>query len=244
MEMKDFISRFNFRSKSVLDHLQKGDLPLQKDDFTLNKVRKGKELFLEGSFPKRIYIIKRGKVKLFQRDPDGGEQIVYIYSSGEMFGYRPLLCEGAHPASAVAIEDSSIYYLSIDRFKSALGQSALLSNILLQNLSHEFTVLVNRIAVFGQRTTRERLALSLLILREKYRKPDGQYGEISLSRADLAAFVGTTIETVARLVTRFRQDNIIRLVGRKIAVTDPHALMDLADCMTFDHKGSNQEALN
>src|SRR6185295_1239618 len=222
------ISKYHFGSTSVLNLLPKEDLSLFQKQLKLKKFKKGHELFQEGNSPKGIYILKRGKVKIYQETQSGTEQIVYIYTPGEMFGYRPLLCHEHHPASAKTLEECSIYFLDAKDFLDVLEKSAALSNILLQNLSHEFTVLINRIAAFGQKSVKERTALSLLILREKYKKPNGEaYGEIYLSRADLAAFVGTTIETIARMITKFKKERIIKIQGRKIIINDVKALYQL-----------------
>lgn len=223
------ISKYRFKSESVFDSLPQADLGLFKKALKLKKVRKGKVLFHEGAYPKGVFILKRGKVKIFQRSQNGTEQIVYIYVPGDMFGYRPILSNDKHPASAMTMEESGIYFLSVDNFNKILIRSASFSNILLRNLSHEFSVLVNRIAAFGQRSVKERLALSLLMLSEKYQKsPREQNVEILLSRTDLASFVGTTIETVARVIGQLKQERIIATLGRKIVIIDSKTLYRLA----------------
>ena len=227
--MRD-ISKYFFTTDPVLESMSPYEAQLFKAQLKLKRVKKGRELFMEGSYPREVYIVKRGRVKLYQHNSDGSETIIYIYSAGEMFGYRPLLCGEKHPASAMTMEDCGIYVVSSKQFLGFLKAGNSLSTILLRNLSHEFTVLVNRIGAFDQKTVKERLALSLFILREKYRKP-GERGqvEISLSRADLAAYVGTSVETLARILTRFRQDGMIRTVARKIVIVNERALMSIID---------------
>jgi CRP-like cAMP-binding protein len=223
------ISKYHFNNKSVLTALPEDDLLLFRQYLNLKKVRKGKELFQEGTPPRGVYILKRGRVKLYQRMQNGGEQIVYIYTPGEMFGYRPLLCNERHPASAMTLEECGIYFLSITAFLATLKRSSALSNILLENLTREFTVLVNRIASFSQKSAKERVALSLLILQETYRRPETEQVEIALSRADMAAFVGTTNETLARIISKFKKERIIRVIGRKIVIRDAAKLYQLAE---------------
>lgn len=218
------ITKYYFSSKPLLNSLPPTDLMLFKKHLKLIRIKKGRELFQEGSRPKGVYILKRGKVKLYHRTQTGSEQIIYIYTQGEMFGYRPLLCQDSHPASAKAIEECGIYFLSAEKFLEMLSKSMVLSNLLLQNLSHEFTVLVNHIASFSQKTTRERIALSLLILQEKYRKSGQDQVEIALSRSDLASFAGTTQETVARAISRFKSEDVLQIKGRKIIITNEDAL--------------------
>ncbi|MFN8340263.1 MAG: Crp/Fnr family transcriptional regulator [Cyclobacteriaceae bacterium] len=222
------ISNYSFKSESVFDSLKQSDLAMFKKSLKLKKIKKGTILFHEGAYPKGVFILKRGKVKIFQRSRNGSEQIVYIYVPGDMFGYRPILSNDRHPASAMAIEDSGVYFLSPENFNKILTRSASFSNFLLRNLSNEFSVLVNRIAAFGQRSVKERLALSLLMLNEKYRQSPQESAEIVLSRTDLAALVGTTIETVARMVGQLKQDRIIKTLGRRIVIMDSKSLHKLA----------------
>ncbi len=225
---KPSVSKFYFNSKPIFESLSKEELLKFKALTKLKKIKKGRELFQEGSYPKGVYILKRGKVKIYQRTPSGGEQIIYIYTPGEMFGYRPLLCGDRHPASAMTLEECGIYFMTEWSFLKALENSTSLSTILLRNLSHEFTVLVNHIAAFAQRSAKERIALSLLILREKYRKPDSAHPpEISLSRSDLASFAGTTNETLARTISWFRAEKVIKINGRKIMINNEDALYSL-----------------
>lgn len=221
------ISKYFFAIKPLFETLPDHESKVLRSQLRQEKVRKGKELFQEGTYPKGVYILKKGKVKIYQNKQNGGEQIIYIYVPGEMFGYRPLLCGERHPTSAKTIEECSLYFLPSKIFLEALRKSTFLSNILLQNLSLEFAVLVNRIAAFGQRPVKERLALSLLILQERYRKPGVTYPEILLSRADLAAFVGTTIETIARILTKFKTEKIIKVSGRKIVIMNAKILLQL-----------------
>jgi CRP-like cAMP-binding protein len=224
------IRHYFFTTKPILEALPNADRDLFKEHLRLKKIKKGRDLFREGIYPKAVYLLKRGKVKLYQRGTNGSENILYIYTPGEMFGYRPLLCNETHPATATTIEESSIYVLPSKYFVRTLEKSTALSNYLLENLSHEFTVLLNRIGAFAQKSVKERTALSLLILRERYHKPDGKgETEITLSRTDLAGFVGTTVETIARIITKLKKDKIIKTNGRRIVIVNDQALTSLMD---------------
>lgn len=77
------------------------------------------------------------------------------------------------------------------------------------SLSHEFTVLTNRLNVFAQRGIKERLALALLILNEKFRTAENKDGisEIKMNRTDLANYVGTSLENLGRTLTTFKEKN-------------------------------------
>lgn len=226
--MSNDISQYFFSSSPVIGALNKSDVARFREHLRLKRMAKGKELYHEGSYPKAVYILKRGKVKIYHEGPSGTEKIIYLYSEGEMFGYRPLICGEKHPASAKTVEESSIYVLPAKQFLRVLSESTSLSNVLLKNLSHEFTVLVNLIGAFAQKSVKERTALSLLILREKYRKGDkGGAVYITLSRSDLASFVGTTIESIARIIRWLKDEKIIKTYGRHIVIVNERELLKL-----------------
>ena len=103
--------------------------------------------------------------------------------------------------------------------------------MLMKNLSHEFGVLVNVIATITQKTVRERVALTLLILQEKFK--DNLNGEneveIVLTRADFANIVGTAVATLVRLMHDFKEEEVIRTEGRKIVILNKIRLLEIAD---------------
>jgi CRP-like cAMP-binding protein len=67
------------------------------------------------------------------------------------------------------LEESRIAFIPKEDFLETLNQSQVLSRRLLKTLSHEFAVLANSLSMFGQKSVRERLALQLIVLREKYK---------------------------------------------------------------------------
>jgi len=224
------IARFHFKGTPILKVLQQEDLKWIAENSREKKVKKNFELFREGDFPKQVFILKKGKVKIFQTTTEGNEQIVYIYVPGDIFGYRPLLCNEKHPVSAKALEDSTLLFIPRIRFQDLFERSARLSQILLRNLSSEFSVWINFITAFAQYSVKERLALCLFILAEKYKKsrPSNQI-EINLTRKDLASFSGTSIETLARMLTKWKNEGIIVVKGRKIIIRDELRLSQLID---------------
>jgi len=101
----------------------------------------------------------------------------------------------------------------------------------MKNLSHEFGVLINFIATFTQITVRERVALTLLILQEKFKDDVDEDNEIQiiLTRADFANIVGTAVATLVRLLHDFKEENLIRTQGRKIFIKNKLQLLEIAD---------------
>jgi CRP-like cAMP-binding protein len=194
------LTSYYFISSPITESLSQKERDVLLSHSTEKKYPRGSVLFEEGSVPKGVYIIERGKVKIFQRTLSGSDQIMNIHVAGEVIGYRPLLCNERYPVTAIALEVCTVTFIPKKDFLALLKKSFALSNTLLKFLSHEFTVWVNTISVLARTTVRERLLLNILILTLKYREKLKWPIRISLSKADLAGLIGTSNETLARML--------------------------------------------
>jgi len=164
-------------------------------------------------------------------DGEGREQIIYVANTGELLGYHAVLSDDSYPDSAAVLEQSIIAFIPKEDFLEAIRLSDVLSRRLLKTLSHEFAVLANSLSLFAQKSVRERLALQLVVIREKY-KADFEPGapiEINMSRTDLASLVGTARENVVRMLSEFKDEGILETRGRKIIVLDVKKLIKIAN---------------
>ena len=188
-------------------------------------------IFREGAYPSGIFYLKSGKVKKYKVAKDGGEQIIYVANTGELIGYHAILAEDRYPDSAAALEESIVAFIPKEDFLDVLERSTVLNKRLLKTLSHEFAVLANSLTLFTQRSVRERLALQLVVLREKYKVnfQPGMPVEINMSREDLASLVGTARENVVRVLGEFKEHGLIETKGRKIIVLDVKQLINIAN---------------
>jgi CRP-like cAMP-binding protein len=225
------IDKWDFKSESILEDLPKTDLDMLMARRTEQVYRKGQVIFREGAYPSGIFYIVDGKAKKYKMDRDGREQIIYVANTGELLGYHAILSEDNYPDSAAVLEDSTIVFISREAFLGTINQSDILNRRLLKTLSHEFAVLANSLAMFAQRSVRERLALQLIVVREKYKVnfEPGMPVEINMSRDDLASLVGTARENVVRMLSDFKQEGSVTTKGRKIIVLDVKKLIEIAN---------------
>lgn len=223
------IEKYHLTSELIFDGLSQRELKLLREQTTRIEIKKNKLLFKEGSYSKGVYILKKGKVKIFQLNKSGEEQIAYIYSKSDVLGYRPLLCNEVHPVSAMALEDCQISFIPKKCFLDVLDESIMLSKRLLETLSHEFTVWVNTLSLLAQQPVRERVALVLLILNEQYRRNGEVHTVINLSRDNMAGYARTTVETLARVLRLFKDEKIIKTEGRKITILKKTELEKIND---------------
>jgi CRP-like cAMP-binding protein len=225
------IDKWDFKSESILADLPAQDLRVLMARKLEQVCKKGEILFKEDAYPSGIYYLVNGKAKKYKVDKDGREQIIYVANSGELLGYHAILAGDSYPDSAAVIEDSHIIFIPKEDFLEAIHQSDVLNRRLLKTLSHEFVVLTNGLTLLAQKSVRERLALQLVVVREKYKEDfgPGESIEINMSRDDLASLVGTARENVVRTLSEFKNEGILETRGRKIIVLDVKKLIKAAN---------------
>jgi len=224
------IDKWDFNSQSILADLPDEDVRMLSEYQTTQCYNRGDVIFMEGAYPSGVFSILGGMVKKYKLDGEGREQIIYVAGTGELIGYHAVLSEDRYPDSAAALQESTVAFIPKEDFLFAVNRSDLLSKRLLRTLSHEFTVLINNLTLFAKRSVRERLALQLIVLREKSKldfKPGSQV-EIDWSRDDLASLVGTARENVVRILSEFREAGILETRGRKILVLDVKKLIEIS----------------
>jgi CRP-like cAMP-binding protein len=225
------VERFIFKSDSGFTSLPDKVKAAFLNQMIVKQIKKGQSIFIEGNYPSGIYFIKKGKVKKYKTLNGGKEQIIYVCCEGELLGYAALLGEERYPDSAAALTEASIGFISKEKLVRLLDQYDELSKMLMKNLSHEFGVLINSIATFTQKTVRERVSLTLLILHEKFKDNLNENSEvqIELTREDFANIVGIAVETLVRLLHDFKEEKLIVTQGRKIIIKNNSRLLEIAD---------------
>lgn len=189
--------------------------------------KKGQLVFYQEGIPTGAFLLKKGKAKIYKTGEYGKDQIFYIYKEGDLFGYHALLCNEKYEDSCEVLEDSEVVFFNKYDFDLLLQKISNLNALLMQNMSHEFGVLVNTITILAQKNLRERLALYLLVLHERY-SHQGEQVEIILPRQDLANIIGTTRESLGRLLKEFKEDKFIQIKKRSIEILKMEKLKKIA----------------
>lgn len=207
-------------TQSGLDNfIQDAQRALNLTDLCKNKkvktFKKKTELFTEDDTPSAVFFIKSGNIKTFKSHPDGKELITNLYTTGDFFGFEPLLENGVYKDTAVAIEDSEIILIPKNDFLILLNSQADLSasfiSLLCRKVSDKESQLVN----LAYNSVRQRTAEALL----KVGGMSAEKEKISISREDLAKLVGTASESVIRVLSDFRDEGLIEIEAGKIKVT-------------------------
>lgn len=211
------------RSNSLLGGLCSEEVTNLEEHKTCNYYKKNQSLFLEGSFPRGVFCINQGKVKVFKRGDEGKEQIIHIAKGGEMVGFRAMFSGDPYNVAAETLEESNICFIAKDDFLNMMDTNATLRNGIIKELSKELSDRASFITNMAQKSVRERLAFALILLKGVY-EPE----PINLSREDMANFVGTATETLIRLLKDFKEEGIIEVQTRKLTILNLDRLVSIA----------------
>lgn len=221
------IQPYLFENSFILTDLPEKELDLCREGFQTSFRKRGDVLFKQGAFPAGVYWLLAGKVKISQQTPGGQHQTLYIYSDGDLIAFRQTIAREANPVSAVLLEDSRVGFMPAGLFRDILEASPVFTRNVLTALAREFTVWMNRMTAIAQFEVRRRLILALLILHEQYRRSGGAPGLVTITRTELAEYVGASLETVVRALNVLKSNGLARIHGRSILLPDPVALLEL-----------------
>jgi CRP-like cAMP-binding protein len=219
------------RKRSLFSDLPEAQLCSISDHKNLISHRRGQILYYEGTKPLGIFCINSGVVKVYKTASNGKEQIIHLAQKGDFLGYAALLGEENYTNSAMIIEDARICFIPREPFLNTLLKNTEFFKRITKQLSHEIGVMEDKLTDATQKSIRERLAFVLLQLANSYgvEGAGNQKIDLVLSREEIAGIVGTATESVIRLLSEFKKDDLIELDGKKIIVKDKRGLARLSD---------------
>ncbi len=220
--------KYSFNNEDLFSELSDELVGAIKKNSVLIHYKSGESIFKEEDDPTGIYRVIKGKVKKFTSTNFGTDHVFYVCKELEYLGYHAILSLEAYADSAAALTDCSVLFTPKDIFLDAVNESHQLSQRLLKSLSHEFGVFLNATKLLAKHTVRERTAINLLILHDKFKTGDSEDVEIIIHREDLANMVGTAIESVVRMLKEFKEDNFIKTKGSTIVITNLSALLKVS----------------
>jgi CRP-like cAMP-binding protein/CheY-like chemotaxis protein len=189
--------------------------------------KKKDDIFREGGYPKGIFFVNKGKVKMFQTNEMGKELITGLYGKGEFFGYLSLLQDEKYTSSASVLEDTEIYMIPKEDFFSLIYRNSEVSRKFIEMLSNNLKENEKQLVRLAYNSVRKRVAEALIKLSDKYKKDGEDKFSMNVSREDLANMVGTATETVIRTLSDFKEDKYIEVSGGTITVLNYEKLSRL-----------------
>ena len=191
----------------------------------------GELLFSEGEPCNGLHIIAQGKVRLFKTSVNGREQVLSVNATGESVAEIPVFDGGPYPASAVALEETEIVFISRRDFNAYCLEHPEVPLKVLTVVGARLRNLVGIIEELSFTTIRQRLISALLKLAQSEGKKTERGIEFQLptSHQELANQLGTVRELISRNLMRLQAEGLLDVDARQIVVKDVEGLSALLD---------------
>ncbi len=193
-------------------------------------VRKGTDLFRMGERFGAIYAVRSGCLKTYMPTPEGGEQVIGFHLPGELVGLDAIT-EGYHPCSAKALQSTSVCKIPFRRLENLGEQVPNVRQQLVRLLSRAIRDDERFVTLLGKKTALQRLAALLMSFSARFRERGFSPLEfrLSMSRFDIANYLGLDAATVSRLFTRLQREGAVEVARRHIRIRNLDQLADLAE---------------
>ena len=191
------------------------------------RFRRGEVIFHLGDPGDALFIIVSGEVKISLPSEAGDEAILVRLARGDVFGELALLDGAPRSATATALTAVETVVLPRDRFRELIANEPVVRDALLASLAAELRRLTTHVEElhFLDITGRLAACLSRLATDGGTALPDGAIQlKTSLTQGDLASMVGSTRQSVNKLLRQFTDDGYLRLERDAIVVTDLEGL--------------------
>lgn len=222
------------------DTLQSLPLFSELDNEQINKVSsiseikhlsKNEILFLEGDFYRGFYIQLKGAVKIYKTSAEGKESVVHIIQPYSIYADIPLFEGKNYPTSAQALEEGSALFIPQEGFIKIIKENHEVSLKMLAGFAKRLKFMVNQIDDIQNKEVKNRLAKYLLTEIKKNGTSNLPEPMVKLivPKTTIASYLGTITETLSRTFSKLQNENIIRVDGKKIFISDIYKLKDLAE---------------
>ncbi len=192
-------------------------------------INRGEFLFRAGDPLPSIFCVRSGSVKTFTTTDDGAEMVTGFHLPGELLGLNGISSR-ISPSSAVALETSSVCEIPLERIEDIRTQLPELQTQLLKIMSSKILHMQSLMLLLSRKSAEERLAALLISLSSRFKQRGFSPSEfyLSMSRNDIANYLGMAVETVSRVFTRFDEEGLLTVRRKYIHLHDTERLKQLA----------------
>ncbi len=200
---------------SELDRIIQRGRPLQRHA----------HLYREGDTFTSVFAVRSGALKAYRTTDNGREQVTGFYLPGEILGLDGL-ADARYATSAIALETAAICEIPFDAMEKLGVAMPKLQRHFMRLMSREISYDRQLITLLGKNTAAERIVALLLSLssRNSRRQLSATRFRLPMSRSDIGNYLGLTVETVSRTLTRLQRDELIQVDNREVELLDAAAL--------------------
>jgi len=192
------------------------------------RVGRGASLYHSGDRFESLYAVRSGAFKTVGVSREGTEKITGFHLPGELLGLDAIN-GGRHGYNAVALEDSEVCIIPFAQLEQMALTLPALQHQLLRLVSGDISRDHGLMLLLGSMTAEQRLAAFLLSLARRHQRL-GYAGDrflLRMTREEIGNYLGLTLETVSRLLSRFQREGFIAVHQRDVEILGKDLLMEI-----------------
>ncbi len=192
-------------------------------------VEKGHQIYHQDQAFSAVYAVRLGCFKTIRTTADGREQVTGFYFPGEIFGMDGI-AQSRHTNTAIALETGAICEIPFDRLQDLSMKISSLQKHFFQLMSSEITAEQELITLLSKNSAEERMAALFLSISTRFaqRNQSSMRFRLPMSRGDISNYLGLTVETVSRILSRMQKAEVIRVDNKEVEILDIERLRGLA----------------
>lgn len=185
-------------------------------------------LFEQGQKAEFVFSVSEGTIRLFRLLPDGRRQILGFAIKGDFLG---VALDDAYDATAESVEPVRVCRIPRPAFVQMVDEKPHLLRKLHEISGRELHLMQDQMVLLGRKNAEERIAAFLLTYRERLARvaPRSVTVPLPMSRSDIADYLGLTIETVSRTISKLAREKLIVVVPDGIRMLDVDRLSALGN---------------
>ncbi|HEY1802627.1 MAG TPA: Crp/Fnr family transcriptional regulator [Terriglobales bacterium] len=186
----------------------------------------GTMLFIAGEHVTGLFVVVSGKIRTFQQNAEGREQVMHVDTTGATIGDVPVFDDGPYPASAIAEEDTEVLFIPKQDIRTFCLEHPRFALKALKLMAERVRKHAGLVRILSLHEVGQRLALFLIA--EANKSKSSVSGVVTfrleLSNHEIATCIGSVRDVVSRALARLQQDKLIAIKKRQITIPDFEAL--------------------
>jgi len=192
---------------------------------------KDSEVFAQDEEARSFFLLLSGHVRVVRTAADGTQVIARYINEGELFGIAVAMGRSTYPASAIAAVDCVVLTWPNSAWAAVQAGAPSFGAEAFRTIGSRLAETQAQVMEMATQQVEQRIAHALVrLVNQSGRKTDdGIEIDFPITRQDIAEMTGTTLHTVSRLLSAWEGEGIVRGGRQKVVVTDPHALVLIAE---------------
>ncbi len=188
-------------------------------------------LFRQEDLSASLFVVKSGSFRSFIWDTDGSEQTIGFYLPGELIGLDALQQNKRHYCTVVALETASVCDLPVSRLNDLCAKIPALRSRYMNMIGAQIVSGQNDRVLFGKRSATEKVAMFLWVLSRRFYALgySGRQFNLSMTRLDIANYLGLSLETVSRQLSYLTKTGVVSVKHRGVQINNMNSLKTIVE---------------